>query len=127
MQLHGGRVEAAAVVAQQGGAAEFGGDGCGLVGEFAHALLVAAAREGVGGGLDEQAALGGVGRSAAAQVRVVGGGQRDGQGLRVPAGLAGQDRQVPGGLGSDERMTARFGGDPGPGRRSSTRAAGRRV
>ncbi len=34
--------------------------------------------DGAGGGLDEQAALGGGGRSAAAQVRVVGGGQRAG-------------------------------------------------
>jgi hypothetical protein len=33
--------------------------------------------------------------------------------LGVPAGLADQDCQVPGGLGSDERMAARVGGEPG--------------
>ena len=114
VQADGGRGEPAAVVPQQDSAAEAGGERRCLGGELAHAVPVADAGSGVGGGLDEQPAFGCQAAISAAQPGAGGGGERDGRGLGVPACLAGQDGQVPGRLGGHQRVAAAGGDDLGP-------------
>ncbi|MFE4258184.1 hypothetical protein [Streptomyces sp. NPDC056883] len=82
------------------------GDGGGLAGELAHVVLVALVGDGVGGALDQQAPLGGPGVAEFAQGRVVGGVQGEGQGLVVPAGLAGEDGLLAGRFRDRERRPA---------------------
>src|ERR1017187_6072159 len=98
--------ESAAVVTQDDSIVKTGGDcGC-LAGQLAHAGAVGCAGGGVGGGLDEQAAFGRQPGIGATQPGAGGGGERDGGGLGVPACLAGQDGQVPGCFGAEERVAA---------------------
>jgi hypothetical protein len=48
------------------------------------------------------------------QAGSVGGGEGDGEGLGVPAGLAGKDRDVACGLSRSESVAADLGGDASP-------------
>ncbi|MFI9310583.1 hypothetical protein [Streptomyces triculaminicus] len=85
---------------------EFLGGGGGLVGQLPHPGRVTGAGGGAGGGLDERAALDREGRTAAAEAGMVGGRQSEGHRLLVPVGFAGEDGELAGCLGYQERSSA---------------------